>query len=68
MLGWHDLVSLNAAELRKRGMSCILLWMQGGPSQFETFSPKPKHANGGPTKGIATSVYVINSGDPRPIG
>ena len=36
-------------------MACILLWMQGGPSQFETFSPKPGHDNGGETKAIGTS-------------
>jgi uncharacterized protein (DUF1501 family) len=58
-LSWRDLVSLQASELQKRGMSCILLWMSGGPSQFETFSPKPEHKNGGPTKAIATSVPGI---------
>ncbi len=40
-------------------MACILLWMQGGPSQFETFNPKPGHANGGETKAIATNVSGI---------
>jgi hypothetical protein len=51
-----DTVSLHAADLRKRGKACILLWMQGGPSQFETFSPLVGHANGGGTKAIATTV------------
>ena len=46
-------------ELRSRGMACILLWMQGGPSQFETFSPKPGNANGGETKAIDTAVPGI---------
>jgi uncharacterized protein (DUF1501 family) len=46
----------HAADLRKRGKACILLWMQGGPSQFETFSPLVGHKNGGGTKAIATSV------------
>jgi uncharacterized protein (DUF1501 family) len=58
-LSWTDLMTANADELRRRGMACILLWMQGGPSQFETFSPKPDHANGGETKAIATSVPGI---------
>ncbi len=58
-LSWTDLVQLRADELGKRGMSCILLWMQGGPSQFETFSPKPDHENGGETKAITTSVPGI---------
>jgi hypothetical protein len=58
-LSWTDLMTAEADELRKRGMACILLWMQGGPSQFETFSPKPGHANGGKTKAIPTSVPGI---------
>ena len=51
-----DAVSLAAADMKKRGKACILLWMQGGPSQFETFSPLKGHANGGGTKAIATAV------------
>ncbi len=57
--GWGDTVSLHAADLRKRGKACILLWMQGGPSQFETFSPLEGHPNGGGTKAIATGVAGI---------
>ncbi len=53
------MVGLEAAELRRQGKACILLWMQGGPSQFETFSPKPGHPNGGSTKAIATNVPGI---------
>src|SRR5207249_6192814 len=59
VLGWKDAVTLHAAELRKRGMACILLFMRGGPSQFETFDPKPGAANGGPTKAIPTAVSGI---------
>src|SRR5262245_46410320 len=59
VLGWKDAVILQAAELRKRGMACILLFMRGGPSQFETFDPKPGGANGGPTQAIATAVDGI---------
>jgi hypothetical protein len=55
-LGWKDAVTLAAPELRKRGMACILLFMNGGPSQFETFDPKPGNSNGGPTKGIPTAI------------
>ena len=55
-LGWGDVVSAHAPEIRKRGKACILLWMQGGPSQFETFSPLEGHKNGGGTKAIATTV------------
>jgi hypothetical protein len=58
-LSWTDLVSVHAADLRRRGMACILLWMQGGPSQFETFDPKPGHANGADTKTVNTAVPGI---------
>lgn len=65
-LNWSDLVRLQASELRKQGLSCILLWMQGGPSQFETFSPKAGHENGGATKAIATSVPGIEISENLP--
>ncbi|GAB4150054.1 MAG: DUF1501 domain-containing protein [Planctomycetaceae bacterium] len=58
-LGFHDLMAVQAEELRKRGKSMILLFMQGGPSQFETFDPKPGTSNGGPTKAIDTAVPGI---------
>ncbi len=58
-LNWSELVSAKADELRSRGMACILLFMRGGPSQFETFSPKPGHENGGETKAIPTAVSGI---------
>lgn len=50
----------RAAELKRQGMACILLWMQGGPSQLETFDPKPEHENGGPTGVISTSVPGVH--------
>jgi uncharacterized protein (DUF1501 family) len=58
-LGFRDLVSLEAAELRKRHKAMILLWMAGGPSQFETFDPKPGMETGGPTETIETAVPGI---------
>ncbi len=36
--------------------SLILLWMQGGPSQLETFDPHAGYKIGGETKAIETSV------------
>ena len=55
-LTFNDLMAVRAEELRKRQMACILLWMGGGPSQFDTFDPKPDHANGGGLKPIQTSA------------
>ena len=63
---WTDAISASADDLRSRGMACILLWMQGGPSQFETFSPKPGHANGGETKSISTNVAGIQIAEHLP--
>jgi hypothetical protein len=57
--GWKDTVALHAQELRKRGMACIQLFMRGGPSQFETFDPKPGTATGGSTKAIRSAVTGI---------
>jgi uncharacterized protein (DUF1501 family) len=54
-LGWLGSPAA-ARELRRQGKSVILLWMAGGPSQFETFDPKPGAPTQGPTKAIATSV------------
>ncbi len=55
-LSFRDVVTVRADELRKQGRAMILLWMQGGPSQLETFDPKPGTENGGETKGIATAI------------
>ena len=66
ILSWSELMTVEASRLRKRGMACILLWMKGGPSQFETFSPKPDHRNGGETQAIATSVPGIQLAENLP--
>ncbi len=58
-IGWRDLLIAQAAELRKQQRSMILLWMDGGPSQFESFNPKPGSPNQGPTKTISTKLPGI---------
>ncbi|MDA1192113.1 MAG: DUF1501 domain-containing protein [Candidatus Poribacteria bacterium] len=45
---------------------CIILFMNGGPSQTDTFDPKPNHANGGPFKAIKTSAPDIMLGEHLP--
>src|SRR4051812_1678433 len=54
---------LHANELRKGGKSCILLWMAGGPSQFETLDPKPGADTQGPTRAIPTTTPGIAIAD-----
>jgi hypothetical protein len=56
---WSDYLSAYASELKKQNRACILLWMAGGPSQFETFDPKPGTETQGPTKAIETSASGI---------
>jgi hypothetical protein len=63
-LGWMDAVALSADEMRKNNMACVLLFMRGGPSQLETFDPKPGTTNGGPTKAISTAVNGIHIAEP----
>ncbi|MEK0426361.1 MAG: hypothetical protein RJB11_2452 [Planctomycetota bacterium] len=41
---------------RKTPKALILLWLQGGPSQLETFDPHPNTAIGGSTQAIKTSL------------
>jgi Protein of unknown function (DUF1501) len=57
--GWIEALAADVAKHPRRRKSCILLWMTGGPSQIDTFDPKPGHANGGEYKAIQTSVPGI---------
>jgi hypothetical protein len=54
--GWLAPLAAAAARGPARKRSCVLLWMNGGPSQMDTFDLKPGHANGGPFKETATAV------------
>jgi len=57
--GLRDVLSAKAAELRRLGKSMILLWMDGGPSQFETFNPKIGSKYQGPDGAINTTLPGI---------
>jgi hypothetical protein len=59
-VGLFDRLTLFGAELRRQQRSCILLWMAGGPSQFETLDPKPGAETQGPTRAIATATPGIS--------
>ncbi len=63
---WLPALAEEAAKDKNRKRSCILLWMTGGPSQIDTFDPKPGHENGGPFKAIETSVPGIQIGEYLP--
>jgi len=65
-LGWRDVVIAGAERMRKQGKSMILLWMDGGPSQFETFNPKIGSANQGPAKAINTNLPGVQIAELMP--
>src|SRR4051812_45323120 len=55
--GWFGTMAAHAAGAKHK--SCILLWMEGGPSQKDTFDMKPGTKDAGEFKPIATSVPGI---------
>ena len=48
-------------------MALIVLWFRGGPSQIETFDPKPGKSIGGPTRAIKTTVPGIEIAEGLPL-
>src|SRR5690242_6313822 len=66
MSGWLENLAGAAARDPQRKRACILLWMNGGPSQMDTFDLKPGHANGGPYKEIATNVPGVKISEHLP--
>jgi hypothetical protein len=66
MSGWLAKLAAAAAGDAARRCSCILLWMDGGPSQMDTFDLKPGHANGGPFRQIATAAPGIRISEHLP--
>jgi uncharacterized protein (DUF1501 family) len=56
--GWLGALAAHAAEQGRKHKSCILLWMDGGPSHVDTFDPKPDAAAEvrGDFKAIQTST------------
>lgn len=66
-LGWGGLAGLSgtafltrfglsAEKLKREGRACIMVFLNGAPSQLETWDPKPGHENSGPTKAISTAL------------
>lgn len=62
-LAWADEQGVTDAAKPK---SVILLWLQGGPSQLETFDPHPGGIYGGDTSAIDTSVKGLQISDLLP--
>lgn len=54
-LNVRDLLQASESKLNGKAQSCILLWLEGGPSQMDTWDPKPLSA----FKAISTNVAGI---------
>src|SRR5262249_16334072 len=54
------------ARADARAKAAILLYMEGGPSQIDTFDPKPGRPTGGEFKAIATAVAGIQISEHLP--
>ncbi len=52
----HAAAQAVASGKKAYGKSCILLWMNGGPSHIDTFDPKPGTKTGGEFKAIDTRI------------
>jgi hypothetical protein len=63
---WMPLLAADAAADPQRKRSCILLWMDGGPSQMDTFDLKPGSPNGGPFQEIATAAPGVRISEHLP--
>ncbi len=55
-----------AEEAKRQQKHCILLWLCGAPSQFETWDPKPGRATSGPFGSIPTRLPGIRFSELMP--
>ncbi len=63
---WLGLSSVFAQPAAGKARSCIVLWMAGGPSQLDTWDPKPGRPTGGEFRGIETTVDGIRISEHLP--
>lgn len=55
-----------AEQAQREGKHCILLWLCGAPSQFETWDPKPGRPTGGPFRSIPTKLPGVHVSELMP--
>lgn len=55
-----------ADQMKKTEKRCILLWLCGAPSQFETWDPKPGKRTSGPFGAISTNLPGVQIGELMP--
>lgn len=54
---WTRLLAEQADNAKAK--ACILIFLEGGPSQIDTFDPKPGTATGGPFEAIDTKIAGV---------
>jgi len=64
--GWLPVLAKAAAGGKSTAKSCILLWMDGGPSHKDTFDLKPDSKGAGDFKPIKTSASGIEISEHLP--
>jgi len=64
--GWLPELAAKLATDPNRRRQCVLLWMNGGPSQTDTFDMKPGHKNGGEFSEIDTAVAGMRMSEHLP--
>jgi hypothetical protein len=65
--GWFNVLASHAAQTGAKHKSCILLWMDGGPTHKDTFDLKPGTKDAGEFKPIPTSVSGIQISEHFPL-
>src|SRR5437870_10421778 len=68
-LSLADLARLHGADSDRKDINCIILFLIGGPSQLDTWDPKPQAPDEvrGPFRPIATNVPGIQIGECFPL-
>ncbi len=63
LVDWLRLSAQGSYQPRGRAKSCILIWLDGGPSHLETFDVKPDAPQEvrGPFRSIKTNVAASPS-------
>ena len=66
MSGWMSVLAARAATENLKHKSCILLWMDGGPTHKDTFDLKPGTKDAGEFTPIQTSVNGVQISEHLP--
>lgn len=74
-MAFSDLLALRAAAAQAKGkaspeqVNCILIWLDGGPSHYETFDPKPDAPKEirGEFKSIPTAIPGVHFCETLPL-